>query len=444
MIDPLRGFAYFTSNRIFKLDLRNFAIVDELYGAWGRSPVADVVSGFAYFETEMGYELHSAAIAKVDLAKFSIVATLPLNPGEWVLHSAGIDERNGFAYFATATRPTVIVKIRLSDFTRVAAMIIDVTDPILFAAIDNTNGYAYFAGQRGLILKVRLSNFTLVGSLNIHNYTLTWGTISSVVIDPTNGFAYFTNSAVIKVNLSNLTVAGTLNLDRGRVHSGVIDFTKGFMYLAKEYSEIVKLDLSKFAVVRTLTLPLTYFSPSYWLETAVIDTARGYAYFVGGSNPPRVVKMSLTDLSEAGSLLLVGVDSVSSAMIDTINGYVYFVNFQRPGLVKVKLDDLSFVNSLDLSDLLYLNFNTQGHFRSGVIDALNGFAYLGTGFEIKPGKIVKVALTETMSSATSDATETAVTRLAFPSFLVVPVIAAVLVVVILLSVFRRGSRKRLD
>src|SRR5436309_2189452 len=52
-------------------------------------------------------------------ASASNLQQLSLPVGEFNLFSSVIDSQNGFAYFGTNTNPCRIIKIRLSDFTRV-------------------------------------------------------------------------------------------------------------------------------------------------------------------------------------------------------------------------------------------------------------------------------------------------------------------------------------
>jgi hypothetical protein len=59
----------------------------------------------------------------VKLSDFTRVGALPFNSGENALFSGTIDPVAGFAYFATITHPSRIVKVRLSDFTRVASIV---------------------------------------------------------------------------------------------------------------------------------------------------------------------------------------------------------------------------------------------------------------------------------------------------------------------------------
>src|SRR5439155_1320789 len=171
----------------------------------------DTANGFAYFGTVTS----PGIIVKVRLSDFTRVAALTLNPGENYLYSAVIDTANGFAYFGGAADDGtgVIVKIRLSDLTRVGAIILNPGEySLLSAVIDTANGFAYFGTQTspGVIVKVRLSDLTRVGALAL-NFGV--GGLSSAVIDAANGFAYFgtlpfcyyycsSSSSIVKVGLT--------------------------------------------------------------------------------------------------------------------------------------------------------------------------------------------------------------------------------------------------
>src|SRR5436309_1754887 len=76
---------------------------------------------------------------------FDPVASLTLKSGEIRLRSAVVDTANGFAYFGTSTSPGIIVKVRLSDFSRVGALTLNTgEDSLISAVIDTTKGFAYF------------------------------------------------------------------------------------------------------------------------------------------------------------------------------------------------------------------------------------------------------------------------------------------------------------
>ena len=164
-----------------------------------------------------------------------------------------------FAYFGTSVSPGIVVKIRLSDLTRVGALILNSGENSLISAvIDQPNGFAYFGTNTdpGIVVKVRLSDFTRVGALTLNSKEQD---LISAVIDQPNGFAYFgTNTGpgrVVKVRLSDLTKVGALILDWEEQYlvDAVIDQPDGFAYFGTNTSpgKIIKVDLSDFIVDKT-------------------------------------------------------------------------------------------------------------------------------------------------------------------------------------------------
>src|SRR5206468_209302 len=109
--------------------------------------------------------------------------------------------------------PAKVVKIRLSDFTRVAAIQLSspAEDFLLRALIDVNAGYAYFGTDQfpGVISNVRLSDFTEVGSLTLNGGNFGEDELAAAAIDPAGGFAYFgtldSPPVVVKVRLSDFT-----------------------------------------------------------------------------------------------------------------------------------------------------------------------------------------------------------------------------------------------
>ena len=318
------------------------------------------------------------------------VGSLTLNPGENYAYSSVIDTANGVAYFGMYVSPGLVVKVRLSDFTRVGALTLNTGEDYLYSAvIDAANGYAYFGTDTvpGIIVKVRLSDLTRVGSL-----TLDTGEdyLNSAVIDAANGYAYFGTAtspiAVVKIRLSDFTRVGALALNSGEDYtsSAVIDTANGFAYFGTYTLPgiVVKVRLSDFTRVGALTLNTGEFN----LVSAVIDAANGYAYFGTYTIPGRVVKVRLSDFIRVGALTLnAGEDRSQSAVIDTVNGFAYFgTGMFDPGIiVTVRLSDLTRVGVLTLNAGEYAP-------NSAVIDTANGFAYFAM-FTF-PAIVVKVRL----------------------------------------------------
>jgi hypothetical protein len=78
-----------------------------------------------------------------------------------VFFSAVMDSANGFAYFGTLTAPGKVVKVGLSNFTRVGVVTLsNGEDDLSSAVIDTNQGFAYFGTSTapGRIIKVDLSN----------------------------------------------------------------------------------------------------------------------------------------------------------------------------------------------------------------------------------------------------------------------------------------------
>ena len=71
-----------------------------------------------------------------------------------------IDPAGGYAYFGTYTSPGIIVRVRLSDFTRVDALTLNTGEDDLFSAVmDPVQGFAYFGTltSPGIVVKIDLA-----------------------------------------------------------------------------------------------------------------------------------------------------------------------------------------------------------------------------------------------------------------------------------------------
>src|SRR5437016_924424 len=215
---------------------------------------------------------------------FGKLGSLTLARGDSYLEAATIDTAGGFAYFGAATNPGTVVKVRLSDFTRVGALVRDPAGDFPGpAAVDQGGGRAYFGMMTtpARIVKVRLSDFTRVAAVTLNsgeNFPRT------LLIDSAAGFAYVgTNTSpgnVVKVRLSDMTRVGGLTLNTGENSlrgAGAIDTVGGFAYFGTTTSPgiVVKVRLSDLTRVGSLTLNTGENS----LRSAVIDVAGGFAYF---------------------------------------------------------------------------------------------------------------------------------------------------------------------
>ena len=111
-------------------------------------------------------------VVKVRLSDFTRVGALTLNPGEDLVNAAVIDPAGGFAYFGTDTIPGVVIKVRLSDFTRVDALTLDPGERFCQFSRDRPGERIclFWHGYHpGIVVKVQLSNFARVGALTLNS-----------------------------------------------------------------------------------------------------------------------------------------------------------------------------------------------------------------------------------------------------------------------------------
>jgi hypothetical protein len=228
------------------------------------------------------------------------------------------------------------VKVRLSDFTRVGALKLNAGEGSLYAAvIDPANGFAYFSavdGTQGKVVKIRLSDFTRVGALTLNDGERGF----CAVIDQANGFAYLgaIQGSIVKVRLSDFSRVGALTISDSPL-SAVIDTASGFAYFGGSGGSVAKIRLSDFSVASQL--PTT----AGQIHTGVIDKTRGFAYFGTFVAPGKVVEINLSTFTQTDLLTLnPGEDALYSSVIDEANRAAYFGTATNPSkIVKVNLAD---------------------------------------------------------------------------------------------------------
>lgn len=311
------------------------------------------------------------------------------NAGEYDFDSAAIDTANGYGYFGAAiSSPSRIVKVRLSDFTRVGAITMNSGEDMPGASFID-GGYLYVAMRTtpGKVVKIRLSDFSRVGAL-----TLNTGENNpiSVVHDAAAGMAYFGTRTfpgrIVKVRLSDFTRVGALTLGAGQdeLITAVGDPSAGYAYFATRTapSTIHKLRLSDFTHAGALTLNVGEND----VHSAVLDAGRGFAYFGTDTAPGKVVRVRLSSFSREDALTLDdGDDGLQSAVLDSADGHAYFgTNSNEGTIVKVNLDSFLKVDGIPLGP------NEYQLYLSAAIDPTSGFAYFPTDTWV--ATVVKVNL----------------------------------------------------
>ncbi len=359
---------------------------------WGG--VVDTANGFAYFGTNG--DVDTAQVVKIRLSDFTRVGAIPMNEGEEFIQTGVIDAAGGFAYFGTCPSGTTkIVKVDLATFSRVAAIELPGTENCLTSStIDAAGGFAYFgtSDAPAKVVKIDLTNFTRVGAITLasgENY------LYSATIDPSAGFAYFgtytSPGIIVKIDLASFTRTAALTLGSGEdsLTSGVIDPANGFAYFGTATSPgiVVKIGLAGFTEVDALTLG----GGEDYLYSGMIDTSNGFAYFGTNTTPGMVVKIGLSGFTEAGAITLdSGEDSLRTGVIDPAGGFAYFGTFtgsyQTPArVVKVDINPSNTFARVSGITLEYLPFIS-----AAAADLTNGYAYFVA--DTSPGKIIKMDL----------------------------------------------------
>ena len=369
------------------------------------SAVVDAAAGYAYFGTNTipGTVIKVALGSGTDAPRR--VGALTLNSGEDYLESAVIDTAAGYAYFGTYTSPGRVVQVALGKDTDAPTRVSAVTfssgeDYPNLAVIDPDAGYAYFVTSYtfpGIVVKVALGKGAVaprrVGALTLDSGE---SNFSSAVIDPAAGYAYLgtnrtTPGIVVKVALGQGTGlptrvgALTLNSGEGCLTSAVIDPAAGYAYFGTGYNRagiVVKVALGGTgAPTRVGALTLDPNSGEDMLYSAVIDPAAGFAYFGAIWTAPGVlVKVALGKGADAptrvGALTLnSGEPNVSCAVIDPAAGYAYLGTYTSPGIVvkiglsengSLKATKITMPEAGNLTDVRFYSHAAKGNVRLAI------------------------------------------------------------------------------
>ena len=335
----------------------------------------------------------SSLLAVTPVGGQTITGSLTFQRGEDNAFTGLIDNLHGFAYFATDTQPGIIIKVRLSDFTKVGSLVLNPGENFLSAGvIDPANGFAYFGTfVGGHIVKVRLSDLTRVGSISVRS-----GLFTTAIIDTVNGFAYFGTvfGVVVKVDLSSFTVAGTLALPNSFGLFGSAIDTSGFGYFSSGVfgpGTIYKIKLSTLTLANTLALPEPLGA------TPLIDGNNIFSYWPTLTNPGSILRVRDSDLTVNATLSLdSGEADLNSGIIDRAEGFAYFATGggsstfpTTPEIIKVNLANFKRAATLTLQPYESLLFLSA----AGVIqpEAQGGtVAYFGT--YTSPSYIIKIKL----------------------------------------------------
>lgn len=330
---------------------------------------------------------------------------LTLNTGEDDLLSAITDGTYG--YFGTNTKPGRVVKVRLSDMTRVGSVVLPAGDDVLLSG--TTDGrYGYFGTNTspGRVAKVDLVTMAWEGSLTLR---VGEDRLYSAIND--GEFGYFGTDTspgrIIKVRLSDMTRVGAVELNHGTgvLRSVATDGIFGYFGSFTFPGSISKVQLAELAEEGQLSLDAPELADQDgWLSPALSDES--HAYFginriTGGPSSAKVSKIRMADLSRVASVTLDPEETIVSSAV-TDGAYGYFgtsrgADYSREVVVKVRLSDMTRVGSVTLGP-------GETQLRSAVTDG--SFGYFGTGSS--PGRVVKVYLDAAVSEPPGPPTSVAV------------------------------------
>jgi len=288
-----------------------------------------------------------------------------------------VDSDAGFAYYFTNTTPANVVKVQISDHTRVGVLTLNTDeDAVRSAAIDLTNGFMYAvtrdSGAIAKVIKIKLSDFTRVGALTLNSgETQVW----AIVIDEANDTSYVSSaqspSKIIKIDnngagVPTRTGAVTLNTGENNVFSMCIDNTNQFLYAHCDTapSIVVKVNTAPAGFARDSALTLATNNSAQL--GAQIDLSNGFAYFLSGLTTPVITKVDLSDLSEDSTLSLSSGDAPNAAgmVLDTRSECIYIGTEEVTADIKVVT-----LSSFTVTDTLVLNSGDDYIYSLGLDEA---------------------------------------------------------------------------
>jgi hypothetical protein len=231
----------------------------------------------------------------------SRVSAVTMQPGENFLRRGAADLGNGYAYFATLSvsgtvYPTV-VKIGLTAGsappTRIGAVQLDGATPysIGSAVLDVGNGYGYFGTYDvplvpAKVFKVSLGAGaaapTLVGSVTLSAGPPAERELSTAVIDPASGYAFFGTDHTYAAKIFKIRLGAGNALP---TEAGLVQLQSGTQPNPPDG-------------VNVFDSPETLYGEVF-LQSSMIDPVSGYAYWGTDSHRGQVVK---TAISEKGAL----------------------------------------------------------------------------------------------------------------------------------------------
>jgi hypothetical protein len=294
----------------------------------GRAPLMDTTNNKLYVGTDSSFP----KIIKIDGSSFTVAGTLSIGSTNYVNQSGScIDSINGNAYWS-ASNPNNILKVDLNTFTLTDTLTNPINKALNTAAIDVTNNYAYFGYSDTTVHKIerlRLSDFSWQGTLDFTSGGC-WDDYGLI----TGGYLYvicYSPAKILKIQLSDFTLIGTFTLTNYSFYCMSTDGT--YIYCGCRYdtgsiyqSQIMRIQLSDFSYVDNIVLPgITQYE---YARSAIRNSS--FCYF--GSNYNNVFQIG-TSPFEWKATISTGNGQFYSAVVGNNKGYFVEYGYAYPGYV---------------------------------------------------------------------------------------------------------------
>ncbi|KAJ5068721.1 hypothetical protein M0811_02664 [Anaeramoeba ignava] len=373
-----------TSSRIHKIDLSNFTEVDSIALAEGESyplfGVIDFINEFMYVGAGAGIGTDTIKVIKVDLKNFTEVTSIDCESYEINIYGAGIDEDRGIAYFLAWSG--YLVRINLTDFTRIDSLEFHINGYSYTMVMDSSSNYSFIGFDTSRAIKVDLTTFTQENSTHIPNYQFP----KVILIDEVNQIGYVGFNIyfgfIAKIDLRSFEIIDFLAVSNysDRIYCGEIDVKNGFAYFFVHGGlKIIKVQLSNFSIIEEKKFLDN--SNSYTVSSS-FDEENHFLYVSFEDFDQMIysiLKISLPDLEIVDNITNPEVKAFLRLFIDSSKGYLYS-HFRNSSdnhyyINKIDLSSFSEVDYVDLVDeytgtmvldkkYQYIYFTNETHYTS--------------------------------------------------------------------------------
>ena len=235
-------------------------------------------------------------VVKIDLTDFTKVATLTFDTGENYCYTLFSD--GSYLYAGLWIAPGKVVKIDLADFTKIATMTLDTWENgccSLFS--DGSYLYVGLYTSPGKVVKIDLADFTKIATMTLD----TWENgCCSLFSDGSYLYVglYTSPGKVVKIDLADFTKIATMTLDAGECCCLTLFSDGSYLYagLFAAPGKVVKIDLADFTKVAILSFDTG--------ENACYTLFSDGSYLYAGSDaaPGKVVKIDLADFTKIATM----------------------------------------------------------------------------------------------------------------------------------------------